>query len=790
MADSINDLYLKYVNSVGPVMEEDRYFRYLYEIIRAGQNTISQNHRVEHKQVDEAWLSIIEDSLDAINTIIDKPRRFIATEEEIVPVELARKITAESVRHLSQNTQFIAPSDDGTVHPTKILNVSTKESYDLYENRFIYHLIQRLVTFIDKRTDVIFWSTGDESCDTLSIESSIDDAYEQIEYKLEMKIKNVQSAAENDSDNMQVFMRIDRIRRLVMALRTSPFCKLMTGCATVRSPIQRTNLIMKDPSYRKCYLLWQFLEGYDDVGYTIVTRDSSLAFDEEYLIQMYTNMIGSYAVFKSLTAADSRDAETLKERRRTRKPKFVKEIREEIVEDRNIPDVEIRRVFVEEVTQAQLDAEAALAEEKERTAALEKESGELRERLEAAQNYVEQTEAELNEAKAAIVAAKEAAEQERLQLLEENRRAIEEADAKNAAEMAELRTRTDERVAAIRSTADEEISAAAAAAAETVRKTQEEAAETVRTAEEASLAARRDADEQIAAARRFADESIAAADAEARSRIANVEAESEEKILSARAIAEQTAADARAEMERGIAEAKRLAEEETAAARAEADSAVETAARDTAAAREEADRRIAAAETASAQGIADARAAAEKEIAETRAGAEREITEARTAAEKEIADARKASEQGIAEARMASEQGIAGARADAERGIAEAKASADEEVAAARRTADEQVAEARSSADASVSEAVKRQKAAERELETLNRKLKALEEENRKLEKYRSEAQASARQLSAELRKEKNLRSEAEKKAQKAAHRADREAKARNNAIKKAKKQG
>lgn len=53
------------------------------------------------------------------------------------------------------------------------------------------------------------------------------------------------------------------------------------------------------------------------------------------------------------------------------RPKFIKEIQEEIVEDRNIPDVEIRRVFVDEVTQAQLDAEEKLKEEMARTEELE-----------------------------------------------------------------------------------------------------------------------------------------------------------------------------------------------------------------------------------------------------------------------------------------------------------------------------------------------------------------------------------------------------------------------------------
>ena len=367
MSDTINDLYLNYVDAVGSTLENDRYFQYLFEMVQSGENTLHQTAQVLHKVVDERWLTTIEESLDAINNIIEKPRRFITTSEEVVPVALAKKITADSVRHLSMNTQFIASNEDGDIQPTRVLNVTTEESYDLYENRFVYHLIQRLVTFIDKRTDIIFWSTGDEKRNTLTMTSKVDDAYEEIEYKLEMKIKNRQSFAENDSDNMQVFMRIDRVRRLVMALRSSSFCSLMAGCATVKSPIQRTNLLMKDPDYRTCYKLWQFLESYDEVGYKIEVQDSAMAFDEDYLFQLYTNLITNYTVFKSLMEDDARDMEEIvAEKREVIEPKFVKEIVEEIVDDYNIPDVEVRKVIIEEVTERQLELEKELEEEKQK----------------------------------------------------------------------------------------------------------------------------------------------------------------------------------------------------------------------------------------------------------------------------------------------------------------------------------------------------------------------------------------------------------------------------------------
>lgn len=437
MANTINDLYLKYVNKVGKTLESDRYFQYMFEMVQAGENELHQNNRVFHKVIDEKWLGVIEESLDAISSIIEKPRRFVTTSEEVVPVALARKISADSVRHLSMNTQFIASSEEGDIQPTRILNVSTEETYDLYENRFIYHLIQRLVTFIDKRTDIIFWQTGDETANTLSFQSKVDDAYEEITYKIEMTVKNLQSHAENDNDNMSVFMRIDRVRRLVMSLRNSSFCQIMSGCSKVRSPIQRTNLIMKDPQYRTCYKLWQFLESYDDVGYTIDIQDTAMEFDEEYLLQMYTNLITNYTVFKSLLS-DKRYIEStpLQKKKKIVKPKFIKKIKEEYVDNYDRDDVEIRQVFLQEVTQAQLDAEAALEEEKEARKKAQKELEDMDDQMFSLQQQVSNL--MMMQQEAEIRAADEAGQKEEAQKL------VQEKEEANKALEAERNQLNDE----------------------------------------------------------------------------------------------------------------------------------------------------------------------------------------------------------------------------------------------------------------------------------------------------------------------------------------------------------
>ena len=459
---TISELYSKYTSGIEE-LENDRYFQYLFEMIQAGDNTLQQKNRVLHKVVDERWLTVVEEGIEAIFHIVEKPRRFIATTEEVVPVALAIKITADSVRHLSQNTQFITSNEAGEIQPTRILNVTSEESFDLYENRFVYHLIQRLFAFVDKRTDVIFWSTGDETCNVMSMESKIDDAYEEISYKVEMTIKNRQSYAENDTDHMDIFKRIDRVRRLSRTLRTSSFCDIMGGCAKVYSPIQRTNLMMKDPDYRKCYQLWQFIEGYDEVGYTIEEQDSALQFDEEYLLQMYINFITNYTVFKSILESDERNVKELaREKREPVKPKFVKEIREEIVEDRNVPDVEIRKVFVEEVTEAQLKAEADLEKEKERSADLESSLSETEFQLNSVSQQLDFLEQELAQARQ----EKEALAAEAAREMQAKRKVEEQAKEAIAAAQKEK----EDRIAKAEKKAEEEKTAAINEAKEKAQK--------------------------------------------------------------------------------------------------------------------------------------------------------------------------------------------------------------------------------------------------------------------------------------------------------------------------------
>ena len=702
---TINDLYLKYTDGISEALEDDRYFQYLFEIVQAGNNTLQQKHRILHKVVDEQWLTVVEEGLTAIFNIVDKPRRFITTSEEVVPVALAKKITADSVRHLSQNTQFIVANAKGEIQPTKILNVTTEESYDLYENRFVYHLIQRLFAFVDKRTDVIFWSTGDETCDVMSMESSIDDAYEEISYKVEMKIRNRQSLVENDTDNMSIFKRIDRVRRMSRVLRSSSFCDIMNGCARVYSPIQRTNLMMKDPDYRTCYKLWQFIENYDEVGYSIEEQDSALEFDEEYLLQMYIGLITNYTVFKSLLESDPRKmSEIAQEKREPVKPKFIKEIKEEIVDDYNIPDVEVRKVIIEEVTQAQLDAEEKLAKETARREELEQSLSDLQSQLDFLNRQLE--------------------EMQDLQMQTEGEKAAAEAelDAQKHA-----RTAAEEAAAAARAQARTEIDAA-----------RDEAKKVIDAA-----------GVQVQQAQTEAKEQIEAAQIKAAQEVQRAKAEAKEQIEAAQVKAAQEMQQAKAEAKEQIEAAQVKAAQEMQRAKAEAKEQIEAvqvkAAQEMQQAKAEAKEQIEVAQARAAQGAAalekektDALAAAEKD-------AENRIAALQAEAQRQIAEAQQAAEAEAERIRLEMQEQIAHSRQEAESQAAAAKEAAQAEAAQIRQSADREV-------QAAQAEAAQIRQSADREIQAAQAETSAAREAKKQAEaaKEAAEKNAAAAQLEAE----------------------------------------
>ncbi len=354
MGTSYDELYNEYKSGSLSIFDGDEYYGDMLEAMEGGKHEISLFNRFFEKKIDLKWVEAIEACTVALDTIVRNPRKFIVQEEEIVPIERARKITAESVRHLAQHTSMIARVDGDRVTPSQILNVFREESFEIYENRFIFTLLRNLRHFIDTRYNVLFNMEQDEKKSSLSMNSEFRAGNEKISYKLEVSSQavstmNAETATKGD-ENATALARIERIKRVVNGFCSSSFMRDLEHCTPVRPPIMRTNVIQKDPNFRACLNLWQFISSYDEVGYEITAKETNEMVNDEYKDDLFRLATVNYMLLKKNTG--ELEADELKGKKRKLKPKLLKRLAEDLVLNYDMEEVEIRKVFVDELKRA------------------------------------------------------------------------------------------------------------------------------------------------------------------------------------------------------------------------------------------------------------------------------------------------------------------------------------------------------------------------------------------------------------------------------------------------------
>ena len=348
MGESYLDLYNVYKDKMAEMSAGNPYYDFMYEAITSGHNNFSQFNRFFEKKIDIRWVEAIERCIMPIENILRNPRKFIVQEEEVVIIERAKKITTESIRHLAQHTNMIAKvEDDGSVMPSKILNVFREESYEIYENRFLFTLIKQLEYFINVRYEALANMSDDESLNSLKMESSLKKGNELITFKMEIAAKYNSDEDANGKKERSVMDRIRRIKTLVDDFLHSNFMMEMRKCVPVRPPIMRTNVILKDPNFNQCLGLWQFIHSYNDVGYEINIKESDDMVSDNYRDELYGVLAYNYMLLKKNTDPESSYEGKL--RKRKIKPKFIKRLAEELVLNYDLDEVEIRKVFIDEM---------------------------------------------------------------------------------------------------------------------------------------------------------------------------------------------------------------------------------------------------------------------------------------------------------------------------------------------------------------------------------------------------------------------------------------------------------
>ena len=289
-----------------------------------GQNSYMRMDRVESSSFDLSWIKKIEDCLFDLGDIITNPREVTASVANLVPVELARKTNAESVRHLASHTQYIKTVDErGQVIPSKILNIASETDIHTYENRFIATLVRRLVIFVEKRYEFVkaFAPLHDE--EILYFKSKAIIGGEEVEVETKVKVRSNAENAVAQSSNSYI-ERIKNIREYVLYYYNSNFMRTMKTDHDVRAPIVMTNILRKNPKYHKCYELFNFIQRYENLGVAYKVNEDVFDYNEKELKELNMVMFANYLALKSKDKKNK-----LKAKNRVYKPKLLKSLEDE-----------------------------------------------------------------------------------------------------------------------------------------------------------------------------------------------------------------------------------------------------------------------------------------------------------------------------------------------------------------------------------------------------------------------------------------------------------------------------
>ena len=300
----------KYADKVNAMLRSEDFYAAFRRRLRASRPEFKLNRKDRKKHFELDWIEMIESCIVNLDNIVRNPRKFIVVEEDIVDISLARAISTESIKHLAQHTNMIAAVDkEGNVTPNKILNTTKEESFEVYENRFIYTLLKNLSNFVTRRLDAIKMSYVNDHILELTAKGNFFMGKTRVFCNFEI-VGSLPTDPEQEAEqsrDVEILQRVTKLQRVISDFLSSPFAKQMINSAPVRPPITRTNVILKNPDFKKALVLWQFIESYTKMGFQVENDIKKMPVDEKVDTLVSDMMCLSNMIMEGLIHGEAQD---------------------------------------------------------------------------------------------------------------------------------------------------------------------------------------------------------------------------------------------------------------------------------------------------------------------------------------------------------------------------------------------------------------------------------------------------------------------------------------------------
>ena len=257
----------------------------------------------------EEWIEMILFSIPYLYKALEMRNKQIITEEDIVKVELVKKVSVETVKHLSKNTNFIDEIDEetGDVKPSKLLEAHKEENFITYENRFIYTLVLLITDFINYKKGKGLFAEGEKNIKKVQYEAKSKVEKQRITIKSEVEIDESDLSDKTEQNN-RIAEGLAKIDEGLEQLYATEIFKLLSSKkkTLVKPALKMRNVLLKNVNFQYAVKLWNYLND-NFVSKNEPIRDHRDCEDKSLLLTMFNeSFLLNYLDFNLIETKDKR----------------------------------------------------------------------------------------------------------------------------------------------------------------------------------------------------------------------------------------------------------------------------------------------------------------------------------------------------------------------------------------------------------------------------------------------------------------------------------------------------
>lgn len=276
-------------------IEREKSVQFLGQIDSKLLMDVSKSRVTENNE----WIDMVEFTMPYLEKALTKQIKNIVTEEEIIKIELIKKVTVESVKHLSKNVNLVDRynQQSGEVVPKKILNAYKEETFLTYENRFLYTLIKLIEDFIYLREKQSPNEYKGKNYQKANYEASIKLKKEKVNVNVEYNSEVLTGIRKTDGSAERI---ADIKKKLKVLKQTDVYVTLVSKKATyVKAPLKMTNVLLKNVNFQYAVKLWNYLSEQIELNDKITNESSE--FEEKGMVKklLDEDIFLMHSIFKS-----------------------------------------------------------------------------------------------------------------------------------------------------------------------------------------------------------------------------------------------------------------------------------------------------------------------------------------------------------------------------------------------------------------------------------------------------------------------------------------------------------